>query len=148
MIPSPNTHRCPECGATYAALDDHCAARFDVLLALDHSHREPWGSRHGQAFAAYALQHPATHAASLDRAWLVLRQIYVSGMAPDRVFGALVAARGRIPPGWDVPARAARQVHAPAVTIADLGDFDAATYAGRLDDWCRAALASWGAVGA
>jgi hypothetical protein len=143
MSPSPNIHACPECGAAYTATDDDCAARFDLLLALDHSHREPWGSRHGQAFAAYALQHPVKHAASLDRAWLALHQIYVSGTAPDRVFGALVAARGKTPPGWDVPARAARPVHAPAVTIADLGDFEAATYPGRLDDWCRAALAAW-----
>jgi hypothetical protein len=146
MSSSPNTHSCPECGATYSALDDSCAARFETLLALDHSRQEPWGSRHGEAFAAYALQHPAMHAASLDRAWLVLQQICVKGMAPDRVFGALVAARGKMPPGWEVPARAARPVRAPAITIADLGDFDAATYAGRLDEWCRAALAAWGAA--
>jgi hypothetical protein len=120
--------------------------RFDALLALDHSQQEPWGSRHGQAFAAYALQHPVTHAKSLDRAWLALHQIYVAGMAPERVFGALVAARGRTPPDWAVPARAVRPVCAPAVTIVDLGDFDAATYAARLDDWCRAALVAWGAV--
>jgi hypothetical protein len=67
-------------------------------------------------------------------------------MAPERVFGALVAARGRTPPGWAVPARAVRPGCAPAVTIVDLGDFDAATYAARLDDWCRAALVAWGAV--
>jgi hypothetical protein len=142
----PDNHACPECGAVYAVPGDRCAARFDTLLALDHSRQEPWGSRHGQAFAAYALQHPVAHAPSLDRAWLALHQIYVAGMAPERVFGALVAARGRMPMGWDVPARAARPVGTPALTIADLGDFDAATYAGRLDDWCRAALAAWGAA--
>lgn len=146
MTPSTHTHSCPECCAIYAAFDDSCASRFDTLLALDHSREEPWGSRHGQAFAAYALQHPVTHAASLDRAWSALHQIYVAGMAPERVFGALVAARGGMPTGWSVPARAARPVGAPAVTIADLGGFDAATYAARLDDWCRAALAAWGAV--
>ena len=146
MSLSPNTCACPECGAVYAVADDSCAARFDTLLALDHSRQEPWGSRHGQAFAAYALQHPVTHAPSLDRAWLALHQIYVAGMAPESVFGALVAARGGTPMGWAVPARAARPVGTPALTIADLGDFDAATYAGRLDDWCRAALTAWGAV--
>jgi hypothetical protein len=148
MSLSTNTHPCPECGAVYAALDDNCAARFDTLLALDHSREEPWGSRHGQAFAAYALQHPAAHAASLGRAWSALHQIYVAGMAPERVFGALVAARGKMPSGWSVPARPARAARPPAVTIADLGDFDAATYADRLDAWCRASLAAWGAASA
>jgi hypothetical protein len=142
----PSLNICPECGAAYTAADDGCAVRFDTLLALDHSRQEPWGSRHGQAFAAYALQHPALHAASLERAWSALHRIYVAGTAPDRVFGALVAARGNPPPGWVVPARPPRPVHAPALTIADLGDFDAATYADRLDAWCRAALASWGAA--
>jgi hypothetical protein len=31
------------------------------------------------------------------------------------------------------------------VTIADLGDFDREDYPARLDDWCRAVLAAWGA---
>ncbi|HEU4631423.1 MAG TPA: DUF5946 family protein [Gemmatimonadaceae bacterium] len=136
---------CPECGAVYTAADDSCAARFDALLALDHSRAEPWGSRHGQAFAAFALQHPVTHAASLDRAWAALHRIHVAGEAPARVFAALVARRGVVPPVWRTPPRPARPLHAPAVTIADLGDFAAATYAERLDAWCRASLAAWGA---
>jgi len=71
--------QCPECGATYSEEGDSCAARFDQLLALDHSRREPWGSRHGQAFAAFALQHPVIHEASLDRGWAALWRIYVAG---------------------------------------------------------------------
>ena len=50
--------RCDECGARYTEPGDSCQARFDQLLALDHSRQEPWGSRHGLAFAAFALQHP------------------------------------------------------------------------------------------
>ena len=50
--------------------------RFELLLALDHSRAEPWGSRHGQAFAAFALQHPVRHAASLDVAWELLYRVY------------------------------------------------------------------------
>jgi hypothetical protein len=140
-----NSSRCPECDATYTVAGDCCVARFETLLALDHSRQEPWGSRHGQAFAAFALQHPVTHAASLDRAWAVLHRIYVVGTPPAQVFGALVAARGALPSVWGVPLRPAQRVGAPAVTIADLGDFAAPSYTERLDAWCRAALAAWGA---
>jgi hypothetical protein len=136
--------RCPECGATYADADDSCAARFEALLALDHSRREPWGSRHGQAFAAYALQHPVAHARSLDRAWVALHRIYVAGEPPARVFGALVARRGAAPAHRTTPVRPARPLHPPSVTIADLADFAAATYPERLDAWCRASLEAWG----
>jgi hypothetical protein len=137
--------QCPECGATYSAETDSCAARFDELLALDHSRREPWGSRHGQAFAAFALQHPMTHGASLDRAWSALWRIYVAGESPARVFGALVAHRGSVPPAdKNLPARPATRAMMPSVTIHDLADFAAETYPARLDAWCRAALASWG----
>lgn len=138
--------RCPECGAAYADAEDSCAARFAALLALDHSRREPWGSRHGQAFAAYALQHPVAHARSLDHAWAALHRIYVAGEPPARVFGALVAGRGAAPAHWATPARPARPLHPPAVTIADLADFAAAAYPGRLDAWCCASLEAWGAA--
>jgi hypothetical protein len=138
-----NSSRCPECDATYTVVGDCCATRFETLLALDHSHQEPWGSRHGQAFAAFALQHPVTHAASLDRAWVVLHRIYVVGTPAAQVFDALIAARGALPSSWGVPLRPAQPVCAPAVTIADLGDFAAPSYAERLDAWCRAALAAY-----
>jgi hypothetical protein len=139
--------RCPECGATYEVPGDSCLARFDTLLALDHSRQEPWGSRHGQAFAAFALQHPETHAKSLDRAWLVLYRIYVMDVPPARVFEALVAARGKEPPGLEAPPRPARLVATPALTIADLADFAAETYVERFDAWCRATLVAWGTPG-
>lgn len=129
----------------YSEEGDSCAVRFDALLALDHSRREPWGSRHGQAFAAFALQHPVTHAASLDLAWVALWRIYVAGESPAAVFGALVAHRGKIPRAdKNVPARPAARAIMPSITIADLADFAAETYPTRLDAWCRATLASWG----
>jgi len=140
-----NLTSCPDCGAVYTAVGDCCAARFDALLALDHSRQEPWGSRHGQAFAAFALQHPTAYAPSLDRAWAALHRIYVAGEAPARVFGALVASRAA-PAQWRTPPRPPRPVRAPPVTIADLADVAAVTYPARLDVWCRASLVAWGAV--
>jgi Family of unknown function (DUF5946) len=146
--------RCAECGASYVDAGDSCAVRFDRLLALDHSRQPPWGHRHGQAFAAFALEHPTRHQASLDHAWMALNRIYLCGEHPNRVFGSLRPVlerlgRGTVEPQprtrGGVAPRPAEPVAAPAITIADLGDFDAGTYAERLDEWCRAALAMWGA---
>lgn len=139
-----NVTTCDECGATYTVEGDCCAARFGELLALDHSRVEPWGSRHGQAFAAFALQHPRTYASSLDRAWASLHRIHVAGLDPAHVFGELVAERGALPRHWKVPPRPENRGVSPTVTIADLGDFAAESYAGQLDEWCRASLAAWG----
>ena len=138
--------RCPECGASYDADGDSCAARFEQLLALDHSRKEPWGSRHGQAFAAFALQHPARFASSLDHAWTALHRIYVSNEQPRFVFDRLRVRRAEALAEWNAPRRSARPVKTPPVTIAQLGAFDAGTYAEGLDEWCRAALVMWGAI--
>jgi hypothetical protein len=132
---------CKECGAHYADDEDSCASRFDELLALDHSRQEPWGSRHGQAFAAYALQHPAIHARSLDSAWAELYRIYVLGEYPAAVIASMRAGR----PATGVPPRPPHRIAPPKITIADLGDFGSETYSVRVDDWCKAALISWGA---
>ena len=136
----PDFH-CVQCGAEYENENDSCSARFDRLLALDHSRQEPWGSRHGQAFAAFALQHPATYPSSLDHAWQALYRIYVSGDQPAYVFAAL---RERRPFETDSPRRPTQRAGMPSVTIAYLADFDADTYPERLDAWCRASLAAWG----
>lgn len=141
-----NPATCPECGAVYADPGDSCAARFDALLALDHSRQEPWGSRHGQAFAAFALQHPMAYASSLDHAWAALHRIYVAGEKPATVFRALVAGRGIAPPAWRTPPRPAQRIGVSAITIAHLDDFTEATYPERLEAWCRASLAAWGAA--
>ena len=133
--------RCAQCGAEYENENDSCSARFDRLLALDHSRQEPWGSRHGQAFAAFALQHPATYPSSLDHAWQALFCIYFRGHQPAYVFAALRARRFV---DNDIPQRPDRRAEMPSVTIADLADFAADTYAERLDELCRASLAAWG----
>ena len=139
--------QCPDCGARYDAEGDSCRERFDILLALDHSRREPWGSRHGLAFASFALQHPATFPQSLDRSWSALYAIYVGGRAQDFVFRTLVAGNGTLPAAWIIPARPAAATSVPLFTIADLAEFDASIYAGDLDRMCRAALAMWGESG-
>ena len=133
--------RCTQCGAEYEKENDSCSARFDRLLALDHSRQEPWGSRHGQAFAAFALQHPETYPSSVDHAWQALHRIYVRGEAPTYVFAAL---RGRGRTDHETPRRPDRPLELPSVTIAYLADFAADTYPERLDAWCRASLAAWG----
>jgi len=136
---------CAECGATFLDIANSCASRFAVLLGLDHSRQEPWGSRHGQAFAAFALQHPTNYPQSLDRAWAALFQIYVAQADPRYVFATLRATADHVVPrGWAVPPRPAEQVSAPTMTIADLADFAADAYPMHLDAWCRASLASWG----
>jgi hypothetical protein len=116
------------------------------LLALDHSRQEPWGSRHGQAFAAFALQHPERFAGSLDHAWTALHRIYLAGDRPPLVFERLRSKRQSALARWNVPPRSEHPIAGPSVTIADLVDFEAGTYAERLDDWCRASLAMWGAT--
>jgi hypothetical protein len=128
-------HRCSECNAVYSHEADACATRFEQLLALDHSRVEPWGSRHGLAFAAFALQHPVRHAASLDVAWELLYRVYRGQEALSHVVASI---RNGATDGADdihVPPRAPRPLTHPAMTIADLGDFASATYARQLDDW-------------
>jgi hypothetical protein len=137
--------RCAECGARYASDDDSCRARFDLLLALDHSRQEPWGSRHGQAFAAFVLEHPTTYPTSLDAAWELLHRIYSFGEEAPTVVASLRRGAGRPRPSGAVPPRPRARASVPSVTIADLGDFAAATYPVQLDSWCEAALASWNA---
>ncbi|MGH7633984.1 MAG: DUF5946 family protein [Gemmatimonadaceae bacterium] len=136
--------RCAECGALTDDMGESCASRFNALLALDHSRREPWGSRHGQAFAAFALQHPHAYPRSLDAAWTALYRIYALGESPAHVFAALRAGSRELIESAAVPKRPARSVARPAVTIADLGDFEAHAYPAQLDAWCRATLAAWG----
>ena len=135
---------CAECGAAYPPNAGDCASRFDELLALDHSRGEPWGSRHGQAFAAFALSHPDTYAPSLDRAWAALHAIYALGAAPHQVFSQLRTVGAPLAVG-PIPHRPMSRVALPHVTIAGLPGFPAAQYAAWLDSWCRAVLASWGA---
>ena len=140
-------HACEQCGARYESLDDSCAERFSMLLAMDHSRTEPWGSRHGIAFAAYTLQHPeGTPRGALERCWVILYRIWIAGDDPDYVARKLRQPDRGGRSSWDVPAMPAEALlpRRARVTIAELGEFDAETYPARLEDWCRATLESLG----
>jgi len=140
---------CPQCGAPSLGAPGACRRRFDELLALDHSRQEPWGSRHGLVFAAYALQHPADFPRGvLERSWLALTRIYVRGEAPARVFGALRSHPPNSASEWGVPPLpGVPSPHAPPQrTIADLAPAERDGYGERVDSWCRSALRWWGAA--
>jgi hypothetical protein len=123
-----------------------CDARFEQLLALDHSRQEPWGPLHGLAFACFALQHPSQHITStLERAWLMLHRIVVAGDKPSDVARGLRRAHGS-DASWQGAPFPGREAH-PArfdVTITDLGDFPAERYAADAARWARATLVGYG----
>lgn len=142
-----SAHICPQCGAEYDTTGDSCAQRFAALLALDHSRQEPWGSRHGSAFSAYTLQHPAGQSrASLDRCWTLLYRIWIAGDDPQFVARTLRNARSGRPLTWTVPPLPADATspRRPRVTIADLGTFEADRFPDQLELWCRATLEALG----
>lgn len=133
---------CAQCAASFSDGADSCTTRFEQLLALDHSRREPWGSRHGLAFSVFALQHPDGRPATmLDRCWSMLHRVVERGEDPSVVARSLRASHHQpdavVPELRSVPPRQFR------MTIVDLGDFDAAAYPAQLDGWCRATLAAW-----
>ena len=134
---------CPQCGACYQSSDDSCESRFDALLALDHSRRQPWGSRHGSTFSAFALQHPRGRSReALERCWTLLHRIWIAGDDPEAVARVLRRWNEGTIPSWTVPplpddVGSARRFR---VTIADLGDFDAERFPRSLEAWCRATL--------
>jgi hypothetical protein len=138
---------CEQCGAPLGEPAVTCDERFATLLALDHSRQEPWGSRHGLAFAAYTLQHGAGQPAHvLERCWLMLCRVHVAGDEPMRVARGLRAHGGRAPQDWAAPPfpKRAALPSAFGTTIVDLGEFAPDDYATRLDAWCRATLIGWG----
>lgn len=132
---------CDQCGAALAG-GVSCKERFDELLALDHSRAEPWGSRHGLAFAVFTLQHSRDASPGMiQRCVEMLRRVYADG---EDVANVVAGMRLR----HDEPnAQAdASRVDVPAVfafTIADMRDFAADTYSANLGAWCRATLDSW-----
>ena len=97
-------HSCAQCRAHYTSPADSCESRFDSLLALDHSRQEPWGSRHGSAFAAFVLQHPAGRSREmLERCWTLLYRIWIAGEDSRAVAHAL----RRIEDGYLEPSKRA-----------------------------------------
>jgi hypothetical protein len=74
----------------------------------------------------------------------MLNRVYVSGDDPERVITGMRRDLHARPEEWAVPDLPVTRPSTFAGTIADLGDFDAATYPVMLDAWCRATLAAWG----
>jgi hypothetical protein len=137
---------CPQCGAVFADPARSCAERFDTLLALDHSHAQPWGSRHGLAFATFAMQHPAGRTVDqLGACWVMLYRVWIDGENRAKLAAAMRTRQGRSPAEWGVPPLPAVPAAGTryAVTIAELGDFDAPDYPQRLEAWGRATLSAW-----
>jgi hypothetical protein len=139
---------CPQCGATFADSSSSCEAKFDHLLALDHSHVQPWGSRHGVAFSTFVLQHPGGRTAvQLTACWIMLYRVWMKGDNRAKLAAAMRARQNLPPAEWDVPPLPSVPAAGTryAMTIADLGDFDADTYVHKLEEWGRATLAVWSA---
>lgn len=148
---------CPQCGAKFRD-GETCADRFNTLLALDHSRQEPWGSRHGLAFAVYTLQHSFNiPRATLENCWLMMSRVYEHGDDTAAVVqGIRQSYRGRHDAtyskanrdlaekwnGTELPVRTSPPNHF-AITIADLADFSAGSYPSMLDAWCTATMNSW-----
>jgi hypothetical protein len=137
---------CAQCGAVFADATHTCEDRFDALLALDHARLQPWGSRHGLAFSTFAMQHPqGRSAAQLTACWIMLYRVWIKGDNRAKLAAAM-RSRQELPPAeWDVPPLPAVPPAGTryAVTIADLGEFDADTYVEKLEAWGRATLAAW-----
>ncbi len=148
MSGAPAAH-CSDCGAPTTGAGLTCTSRFEQLIALDHSRREPWGPRHGLAFAVYALQHPSRFDRSTrERSWLILYRVYRVGDDPTRLVEAIRRHRDPRPEAFGVPPLPDRADGGTfPMTIADLGSLEAARYADDLDAWCRSTLAALGAGG-
>ena len=131
---------CDQCGAPVA----DCVERFHALLALDHSRAEPWGSRHGLAFAVFTLQHSRDASPeTVQRCREMLHRVYVLG--EDRTRVASEFRRRGASDDVDL-SKLVGDKQPPegfAFTIVDMGDFGAESYAANLDAWCRATLAAW-----
>lgn len=137
---------CPQCGATYVAPDDTCEARWQRLLALDHSRQAPWGPLHALSFATWTLQHPdAAAPGSVARCRELLERVIGRGEPLARV-AADFRARPPAEPSTrslELPLELSRRPRRFGVTIADLGDFDGATFESVLQRWAQATLEAW-----
>ena len=137
---------CAQCGAVFADQSQSCEEQFDKLLALDHSRVQPWGSRHGLAFSTFALQHPVGRTETqLTACWVMLYRVWMKGDNRAKLAAAMRERQSRPPAEWDVPPLPPVPPAGTryAVTIADLGEFDADTYVRKLEEWGRATLAAW-----
>src|SRR5690606_8520575 len=97
-------------------------------------------SRHGVAFAVFALQHPRSHSdATRAFAREMLRRVYLESEPPERVVADF--RERKLSPRMSVPAaEVPKKVGHFDVTIADLGDFAAEEYPSALARWALATL--------
>ncbi|WP_433179299.1 DUF5946 family protein [Actinoallomurus sp. CA-150999] len=142
--------RCPECGAPVRP--HSCEDLFNVVLALDHSRRPPWGPLHGVTAACFLLQHPsrlpAPHRA---RPWAILHTYLNDGLTavtplterlrranshqnrhvalPD--IGAVAPALGPTPTAFSVTIN----------DVAQDGTFPAVGFPNRVKAWAMATVA-------
>ena len=140
------TKPCPQCGAVFSEAESSCEEQFDKLLALDHSRVQPWGSRHGLAFSTFAMQHPnGRTSAQLAACWIMLYRVWIKGDNRAKLAASMRARQDLTTAEWGVPSLPAVPPAGTryAVTIADLGGFDAETYAVKLEEWGRATLSAW-----
>jgi len=140
------TKPCSQCGAVFPEAGSTCEEQFDKLLALDHSRVQPWGSRHGLAFSTFAMQHAGGRSsAQLAACWIMLYRVWIEGDNRAKLAAAMRARQDLPPAEWGVPPLPSPPPAGTpyAVTIADLGDFDADTYVEKLEEWGRATLAAW-----
>jgi Family of unknown function (DUF5946) len=140
------TAPCPQCGAVFAGSGLTCEGQFDKLLALDHSHVQPWGSRHGLAFSTFAMQHPQGRTEDqLAACWVMLYRVWIEGDNRAKLAGAMRVRQDLPPMEWGVPPLPAVPASGErySVTIADLGEFDSETYVVKLEEWGRATLERW-----
>lgn len=115
---------------------------FEVLLALDHSRREPWGPLHAVAVACYRLQRTEVQIRSDDPLIEILRA-FLAGGRPS-----LVTAVARLR-GAGMHASEGASLAVPAgfdMTILDVsvdGSFPAEGYEQRVRRWAATTLAAW-----
>lgn len=135
---------CDQCGFETLPNGETCEDRWHVLLALDHSHQPPWGPLHGLAFATWTLQHPRRgDPRSVERAWGVLHALFVREIPPAALFQSMRDAKGNVPAGWNAPPLPPTAPTRFGMTIAALGEFDAADYEATLWAWARTTFEGW-----
>lgn len=146
------TH-CPECGAP--TQPHPCEELFNVVLALDHSRRPPWGPLHGVTVSCFLLQHPSRlPAPNRTHPWTILHLYLQKGLPAVTALteGARRTNshrnRDATLPALDVPAfPLAPEPTTFNITITDVaqdGTFPAAGFPKRVKDWAKATITAWG----
>ncbi len=145
---------CSECGASGRSRS--CEELFQVVLALDHSRREPRGPLHGVTVACFLLQHPTRlRGPDLDRPWATLHVYLDEGVTGLVRFAASLrrvnshrngrAGHRDVVAGVPVPPIGPRPA-AFAVTIEDVaadGAFPAEGFGRRVTAWAAATADAW-----